>query len=403
MKTISVQIESRIRAELAELESHSQLRDLQSTCGIDLSSNDYLGVAVDPRMKQGVREALDTAPRLAASGSRLLSGHDEVWNSVEQEFADWVGAEAALYFTSGYAANLGLLSTILRSGDTVFSDSANHASLIDGMRLSKARRIVFPHRDLSRLEDELPHHSSASPSLNGASTAARFIVTESIFSMEGDRAPLRELQMLAERYNASLIVDEAHATGVCGPEGRGCVAEAGLTGKVFATVHTCGKALASAGAFVCGSRQLRSLLINCARSFIFNTALPPYFATQVSAGMRLAKSADSERAQLEHLGIALRSDLQQEGFDTLGSNSHIVPVLLGSNDVALAFASRLQARGYGIRAIRPPTVPPETARLRLSLTARLSQSLLANLVREMAEVREELSSTQVAHGTRSSE
>ncbi len=391
-----MQIESRIRAELADLESQSQLRDLQTVHGVDLSSNDYLGLAVDPRMKQAVREALDAAPRIAAAGSRLLSGHDEAWNVLEQEFAGWIGAEAALYFTSGYAANVGLLSSILRHGDVVFSDRANHASLIDGMRLSKARRVVFAHHELNHLEDELRRYSTshhASPSLNGASTAARFIVVESIFSMDGDRAPLQDLHEIAERYGAGLIVDEAHATGVFGPEGRGYVAEAGLSGKVFATVHTCGKALAAAGAFVCGSQQLRRLLINRARSFIFNTALPPYFASQVAAGMRLARSAESERAHLGSLSAALRNELQGYGFDTLGSDSHIVPVLLGSNGIALAFASRLQARGYGIRAIRPPTVPPGTSRLRLSLTARLSQSLVADLAREMVQVRDELSST----------
>jgi 8-amino-7-oxononanoate synthase len=389
-----VSIESRIRAELAELESQSQLRDVQTVRGVDLSSNDYLGLAVDPRMKQAVREAIDGAPRIAATGSRLLSGHDEVWGSLEEEFAGWIGAKAALYFTSGYAANLGLLSTILRAGDVVFSDSANHASLIDGMRLSKARRVVFAHRDLNRLEDELRRYSSSTSVSNGAC----FIVVESVFSMDGDHAPLRELHAIAERFGAGLIVDEAHATGVCGPDGRGCVAEAGLAGKVFATVHTCGKALAAAGAFVCGSQQLRRFLINRARTFIFNTALPPYFAGQVAAGMRLARSADSERARLRNLSAVFRRELHRNGFDTFGSDSHIVPVLLGSNDIALAFASRLQARGYGIRAIRPPTVPAGTARLRLSLTARLSESLLSDLGREMVQVREELSSVQAAHG-----
>jgi 8-amino-7-oxononanoate synthase len=391
-----VKIESRIRADLAELESQSQLRDLRPASGVDLSSNDYLGLAADPRMKQALRDAIDGATRIASTGSRLLSGHDEAWDSLEKEFANWIGADAALFFTSGYAANVGLLSSILRADDTIFSDAANHASLIDGMRLSKARRVVFSHRDLGNLENEVRRYSSS----KRGSIGTQFIVVESIFSMDGDHAPLRDLATIAERYGAALIVDEAHATGVFGPDGRGCVAEAGLTGRVFATVHTCGKALAAAGAFVCGSEALRRFLINRARTFIFNTALPPYFAAQVSAGMRLARSAEKERTDLAELSATLRSDLQSHGFETAGSDSHIVPVVLGPNDLALAFASRLQERGYGIRAIRPPTVPMGTSRLRLSLTARLLPAMLKDLVREIVEVREEISSVSGARASR---
>jgi 8-amino-7-oxononanoate synthase len=376
----------RIRAELADLESRSQLRHLEAPRGIDLSSNDYLGLASDPRMKQAILEAVNAAPRIASTGSRLLSGHYQVWTNLENDFADWIGSEAALYFTSGYAANIGLLSAVLRPEDIVFSDSANHASLIDGMRLAKCRRIIFPHLDLNALEADLRWSHSSS--------GARFIVVESIFSMDGDPAPLRDLSALATRYGAELIVDEAHATGVCGPGGRGCVAEAGLTGRVFATVHTCGKALAAAGAFVCGSESLRQYLINRARTFIFNTALPPYFASHVAAGMRLAVNAEAQRTHLASLSSFFKIELQQNGFDTAGSDSHIVPVVLGSNDTALAFAANLQARGYGIRAIRPPTVPAGTARLRLSLTAKLSHATLADLVGAMIHVCSENSSAR---------
>jgi 8-amino-7-oxononanoate synthase len=382
VKAASLKVESRIRNELAELASQAQLRGLRAVPGVDLSSNDYLGLAVDPRMKQAVHEAIDGAQRIASTGSRLLSGHDEAWNALEQEFASWIGADAALYFTSGYAANLGLLTAILRPEDVVFSDSANHASLIDGMRLSKAKRVIFSHRDLDNLESELKRQVACS--------GGRFIVVEGIFSMDGDRAPLGDLAAIADRHNAELIVDEAHATGACGPEGRGCVAEAGLTPRVFATVHTCSKAMAAAGAFVCGSDLLRRLLINRARTFIFNTALPPYFAAQVAAGMRLAKSGEAERSHLSNLGAYLRTALHDDGFDVLSSDSHIVPILLGSNELALEFATRLQARGYGIRAIRPPTVPPGMARLRLSLTARLARQQLADLSRELLQVRAEL-------------
>ncbi len=386
VEAAAVNMDQRILAELADLESRAQLRHLETVRGIDLGSNDYLGLSADPRMKQAIREGLDSSPRLASSGSRLLSGHDEVWTAVENDFARWVGAEAGLYFTSGYAANIGLLSSILRPEDAVFSDSANHASLIDGIRLAKCKRVIFPHLDLNALEAELRWTHSGS--------GVRFIVVESIFSMDGDRAPLQDLATLAARYDAELIVDEAHATGVCGPQGRGCVAEAGLACRVFATVHTCGKALAAAGAFVCGSEPLRRFLINRARTFIFNTALPPYFAAQVAAGMRLAKTAGTERTQVADLSVFLRNELQGNGFDTAGSESHIVPIVLGSNETALAFASQLQARGYGIRAIRPPTVPPGTARLRVSLTSKLTQPLLADLAGALVQIRKEVAPGQ---------
>ena len=387
-----MKIEQRIFAELADLESRAQLRHLETVGGIDLGSNDYLGLSTDPRMKQAIREALDSAPRIASTGSRLLSGHDEAWTAVENDFARWVGTEAALYFTSGYAANIGLLTAILRPEDVIFSDSANHASLIDGIRLAKCKRVIFPHLDLNALEAELRWSHSGS--------GARFIVVESIFSMDGERAPIPDLAALAKRYDAELIVDEAHATGVCGPDGRGCVAEAGLAGRVFATVHTCGKALAAAGAFVCGSEALCRYLINRARTFIFNTALPPYFAAQVAAGMRLAATAKTERMHVADFGAFLRNELQANGFDTAGSDSHLVPIVLGSNETAITFASLLQARGYGIRAIRPPTVPVGTARLRVSLTAKLTQPILADFTSALIRIRKEVAPAQVIPLTR---
>jgi 8-amino-7-oxononanoate synthase len=387
-----VDINKRILAELSDLESRAQLRHLSIVPGIDFSSNDYLGLATDPRMKQAVQNGVDSASRIASTGSRLLSGHDEAWTLLENDFARWVGAEAALYFTSGYSANVGLLSALLRPEDVVFSDSANHASLIDGIRLSKCQRIIFPHLDLNFLEDELRRHASPA--------GARMIVVESIFSMEGDRAPLADLAALAERHGAELIVDEAHAIGVRGPSGSGCVAEAGLSSRVFATVHTCGKALAAAGAFVCGSHNLRRFLINRARTFIFNTGLPPYFAAQVAAGMNLAREAEPARVHLMDLSVFLNNELRKNGFDAAGSDSQIVPILLGSNDAAVCFAKSLAASGFGVRAIRPPTVPAGTARLRLSVTAKLSREILAGLVAAMIQTRDKLSFARMASVSR---
>ena len=385
-------IGERLQAKLADLNSRSQLRHLETARGIDLSSNDYLGLATDPRMKQAVLEAVGSAPRMASTGSRLLSGHDEAWTTLEHDFARWVGAESALYFTSGYAANVGLLSAVLRPEDTVFSDSANHASIIDGIRLAKCGRVIFPHLELNVLEDELRRNQSPG--------GARVIVVESIFSMNGDRAPLVEIADLAERYGAELIVDEAHAIGVRGPGGSGCVDEAGITGRVLAAIHTCGKALAAAGAFVCGSEALRQFLINRARTFIFSTGLPPYFAAQVAGGMHLAAAADSERAHLSSVSAFLREELNRNGFDTAGSSSHIVPIILGTNDAAVNFAAYLQARGFGVRAIRPPTVPLGSARIRLSLTAKCSQAMLADLVSAMVQARGEHLSERSASTSR---
>jgi 8-amino-7-oxononanoate synthase len=381
-----VDIQKRILAELSELESRAELRQLQMVHGIDFSSNDYLGLATDSRMKQSIAEGVKYAARIASTGSRLLSGQSETWTMLEQNFAKWVGTEAALYFTSGYAANIGLLSALLRPEDVVFSDGANHASIIDGIRLAKCKRIIFPHLNLEFLENELRRN----PSVSGA----RVIVVESIFSMEGDCAPLAELAALAERYGAELIVDEAHAIGVRGPNGSGCVAEAGLTSHVLATVHTCGKALASAGAFVCGSENLRSFLINRARTFIFNTALPPYFAAQVSAGVKLAADAHDGRARLAQLSAFLRNELRTNGFFIPDIDSQIVPIILGWNDAAVQFAEYLRARGFGVRAIRPPTVPAGKARLRISLTAKHSEDILAELVLAMVQARNEYSTAR---------
>jgi 8-amino-7-oxononanoate synthase len=342
------------------------LRSLDHIEGVNLCSNDYLALSREPRLKAAVVEALRGEAHPGSTGSRLLSGNDPAWEALEEEFAAFTGAEAALFFSSGYAANLGLLSALLRPEDLVFSDSANHASLIDGIRLSRARKVIFPHLDLNFLEDRLAD--------SRRERCERFIVIESLFSMEGDRAPLAEIAALAAQYGAALIVDEAHATGVLGPEGRGLVTEAGLRDAVFASVHTCGKALASAGAFVAGSDILKRFLVNRARTFIFSTALPPYMAHQIRTALKLAQQADDRRKRLLSLADALRGRLKELGLDTGRSDSQIVPVMLGSNDSALRAAEALQRAGFAIRAIRPPTVAPGTARLRISLNAGLSET-----------------------------
>ncbi|HVB36719.1 MAG TPA: 8-amino-7-oxononanoate synthase [Candidatus Acidoferrales bacterium] len=358
---LRTRLRERIAGELESLRERSQLRSLEILSGVNLCSNDYLGLAADPRLKQAVTEAVTSARQMGATGSRLLSGNSREWEELETEFAEFAGTESALYFSSGYAANVGLLSAILQPGDTVFSDTLNHASLIDGIRLSGAQKLIYPHGDMQFLEDALREKS--------CSAGAKVIVTESIFSMEGDVASIDDLLRLAKTYGAELIVDEAHALGVCGPEGRGVVAELKFEREIFAIVYPCGKTLASAGAFVCCGAALKEFLVNRARTFLFSTALPPYFARQIRAALALARGEDSRRKHLKELSIALREGLFAAGLNYGASSTQIVPVILGSNEVALRVAAQLQGAGFAVRAIRPPTVPAGTARIRVSLTS----------------------------------
>jgi 8-amino-7-oxononanoate synthase len=378
---------------LRELETRNQRRSLSEIAGVNLCSNDYLGLADDERLRSAVLEAVRVAPRVGGTGSRLLSGHLGLWDSLESEFAEFAGTEAALYFGSGYAANVGLLSSLIRPEDVVFSDELNHASLIDGMRLSGARKVIYPHLDLNALEGEL----------RWTGGGRKFVVTETVFSMDGDVAPVAELVALCERYEALLILDEAHATGVHGPEGRGIAAAVGAVPEsksellnaegtevgaqraqrrgecVFGVVHTCGKALASAGAFVCGSAVLREHLVNHARTFLFSTAMPPYMAGQVRAALRLAREMDVERAELLARSRRLAASLRVAGYDTAGSSSQIVPVVVGENEEAMALAEYLQRDGFVVKAIRPPTVKEGQARVRLSITAAIGEGDLKRL------------------------
>src|SRR5215475_40462 len=278
---------ARLHQGLCELEERSQRRSLEEIRGIDFCSNDYLGLAENSVLRERVVEAVRKTEKVGGTGSRLLSGQTEEWRELEENFAEFAGTEAALFFTTGYAANVGLLSSLVGKDDVIFSDERNHASLIDGMRLSGARKVIYPHLNLSALEDALRQEAGA--------PWRKIVVTESVFSMDGDIAPLPEIVNLAEKYNAAVILDEAHATAVHGPRGRGLAAAAGLTQRMLAIIHTCGKALASAGAFVCGSAVLKEHLLNHARTFVFSTALPPYFARQIQAALELAEGMDEDR------------------------------------------------------------------------------------------------------------
>lgn len=386
----------RVRREFDALRDHAQLRTLDRLEGVNLCSNDYLGLARDSRLKQAVVEAVAKSEAMGSTGSRLLSGNAPEWERIESEFAEFAGTESALYFGSGYAANIGLLSSILGPGDVVFSDASNHASIIDGIRLSGATKSIYPHADLPFLERALRDHSQ--------SAGAKVIVTESVFSMEGDAGPLDSLLRLAREYEAQVVVDEAHATGVLGPKGRGLAAglvpelatEVGVTREILAVVHTCGKALGSAGAFVCCDESLKQYLVNRARTFIFSTAMPPYFAGQIRAAVKLAMEADARRAHLGEMSNLLRRELARAGVNFGLSTTQVVPVFCGTNEAALHVAEVLRENGFAVRAIRPPTVPAGTARVRLSLTAQIREEEILRLAQSIGAAFESFAKRHIA-------
>ena len=366
----------RMESRLADLARQAQLRKLCPSQGINLSSNDYLGLAEDPRLKAGLLDAVESCTKTGSTGSRLMNGDDPAWNELEEEFAIFTGCEASLFFNSGYAANVGLLSVLLGQDDLVFSDALNHASIIDGIRLSRAKKVIYEHTDLNSLEHLLRQHRNHGH--------ACVIVTESIFSMDGDRAPLPEIFQLASCYGAEVIIDEAHATGVCGPQGSGLAKESGL--EPLAVIHTCGKALASMGAFVCGSKTLRRFLINHARSFIFSTALPRYCAEQVKVALRLAMNMEDERHHLGALAASLKNRLSELGHSCGPGTSHIIPLIVGGNAAAIHLADMLNRQGFSVYAVRPPSVPAGSARLRLSLTARLDLSDIEQFINILSSI-----------------
>jgi 8-amino-7-oxononanoate synthase len=278
---------------------------------------------------------------------------------LEERLAEFNDADAALLFGSGYLANTGTIAALTGRGEVVCSDELNHASIIDGCRLSRAETFVYRHADTEHL----------AWGLRRASGRASLIVTDGVFSMDGDVAPLAELAELARRHRCRLLVDEAHATGALGPRGRGTVAEAGLSGEVDVIVGTLGKALGSYGAYVCGSKELVELLINTARPFIYSTGLPPPAVAAASAALELLVTDPGRVAELRRNSAVLRDALEDEGLDTGGSATHILPLRTGDADAAIALTERALERGVFAQAIRPPTVPDGGSRLRLTVMA----------------------------------
>lgn len=365
-------LERRWFDRLEALHRAGRHRQLRCPAGVDFSSNDYLG--------HGKLPWPAAAELRSGTASRLLRGHHPIWDEVEHRLARWHGTEAALVLTSGYVANEGLLSTLIEPNDWVASDQLNHASIIDGLRLSRARKHVYRHNNLDDLEAAL---SAAARTREPGQQL--FVVTESLFGMEGDRAPLVDIAALARRHDAHLIVDEAHATGCFGPRGSGLVDALGIRDDVLATVHTGGKALGVPGAYIAGGRLLREVLINRCRHFVFTTALPPAIGRWwLDAQQRVAVD-DAARTALHAAAAQLRGALARAGRHVTGAD-YIVPLVVGDDAAALEAAEALQQRGFDVRAIRPPTVPPGTARLRISVHADHDHATLAALAAAVADV-----------------
>jgi 8-amino-7-oxononanoate synthase len=372
-----------LAGRLAELTDQGLARSLRLAAGRDFSSNDYLGLARDPGLRAALLARLAALPPgepLGAPASRLLRGHTRLHADLERRLAAWKGTEAALLFASGYQANVGLLAALLGPRDRAVSDALNHASLIDGLRLAGCRRAIVPHLDLAAIEREL-----ARPHPEGRT----FLVTESLFSMEGDVAPLDRYAELAARHGAELIVDDAHATGLYGEaRGSGLCETFAVERRVAAVVSTLGKAVGLAGAFVAGPRVLVDYLVNRCRAFVFTTAPPPLLLHALDAALdRIAAEPWRRRRALE-LADRLRRRLRERGVLPVDSGAvglgPIVPLLLGDNARALAAAEHLAALGFDVRAIRPPTVPPGTARLRVSVHADHSEAEIDALAEALA-------------------
>jgi len=326
---------------------------------LNLSSNDYLGLASHPAVAEAAARA--SARGAGATSSRLIVGTDRAYRALEEKLADFQGTEAALVVGSGYLANVGTISALVGPGDAIFSDELNHASIIDGCRLSRATIHRFAHRDLDELERALQHAER-----EGA--RRKLIVTETAFSMNGDVAPLAEIVELKDRYGAALLVDEAHADGVFGPQGEGYAHAIGVADRVEVHLGTFGKAFGVYGAYVAGASQLIDYLVNAARTFVFTTALPPAVVGAVDAALDLVRDGATLRADLHAKAARFRARLEALGLETCSSETQIVPVVVGESHAALELAQELEAAGVLGVAIRPPTVPPGTARIRFSLS-----------------------------------
>jgi 8-amino-7-oxononanoate synthase len=355
---------------------------------INFASNDYLGLASDVRLAGAAARA---AMRYGsgASASPLITGWTHPLRRLEKALACWEETESSLVFATGFAANLGIIGSLAGEGDAIFSDEFNHASIIDGSRLSRARVHVYRHADANHLNDLLRKY--------GAAARRRLIASDSVFSMDGHIAPLAELLDLARRYDCLLLIDEAHATGVLGETGRGALESLPKDERLI-TVGTLSKALGSQGGFACGSRSLTNWLVNRARPYLFSTALAPPAAAAARQAIAIVIKEPERRRHLLSLAQFLRDQMRAKGFGDGGSSCQIVPLIVGGAAQAVRLSRKLEERGFLVPAIRPPSVPAGTARLRISLTAAHSQDDVSRLIEALQDCREFARGTKDAHG-----
>lgn len=369
---------ARYARTLAGLERKGRLRTLLPEGGRDFTSNDFLGLASSPRLKNAIRAALDRGVPVGAGGSRLLRGNHPEHEALEEEAARFFGASACLYFGNGFVANLALFSTLPLRDDCIFYDALIHASALDGMAQSKAEARAFAHNNTDALEDALVTWRR-----HGGRGRA-WIAVESLYSMDGDFAPLTDLAALADRHDAFLVVDEAHATGVHGQDGRGVGAFLEGQENVVA-LHTCGKGLGASGALISAERLLCDYLVNRARPFIYSTAPSPLMAATVRESLRIVKEEPERRDALADR-VSLAGDLLRQRLGLDPGRSQIIPVPVGDNARSVKIAAAMREAGHDIRAIRPPTVPEGTARLRLSITNTVTRDDISAMVADLADV-----------------
>jgi len=375
-------VEERLQTELAALELKQRRREFQISDAIDFTSNDYLGLTKSPVVRERVIRDLESGMVLGSGGSRLLRGN-HVWHQLaEKEFAEFEDADAALFFSSGYAANMAVLTAIPTRHDTILYDTMVHASIKEGIHSSLAGKKSFEHNSVTSLR-------AAAESMKAGGTL--YVIIESLYSMDGDEAPLEEIAALCNELGLFLIIDEAHATGLFGKHGRGLIDEKKIREKILLSIHPCGKALAAAGAFVCSSEIIKSYLINKARTMIFTTALPPVIPATISEVLKEIKRNPSLITKVHHNARYVRDRLQKnlKKWIVPEGRSPIIPLIVGEDAVAVAVADDMQKRGADIRPIRPPTVAEGTARFRITVSALHDEGELDLLCNGLIEVEQQ--------------
>jgi 8-amino-7-oxononanoate synthase len=363
--------------DLRELASRGRLRGLCERAGIDFTSNDYLGLAESEELTRAAADALARGVPVGSGGSRLLRGNHPEHEALESEAAAYFGAETALYFGGGYIANFAIFSTLPQRGDLVVHDELIHASVHEGLRRGRADFVAVPHNNADAFDAAIVRWRAA----GGKGRA--WVAIESLYSMDGDSPDLAEMFAVADRHDAMVVIDEAHATGVLGPQGRGLAAAFEGRDNVI-TLHTCGKALGTSGGFILAPRIVRDFLVNRARPFIFATAPSPLIAAVTRVALEISRTNPERRDRLVRLVQFAGAELRRR-CNIGGSGSHILPVIIGADQAAVAVAASLQRRGFDVRAIRPPTVAEGTARLRIALTANVNEAIVANLFEALVE------------------